>query len=389
MALLAALGFSSGLPLYLTSLLLGARLADDGIDVAAIATFSLVGLSYTFKWLWAPLIDRHVWPWLGRRRGWILVTQLALVLAIVALALLDPRHELGAFAAVAALVAFLSASQDIVIDGYRTDVLAGEERAAGAAVYVLGYRAALLVAGTGALALADIVSWRVLTLGVAALLLACVVVTLIADEPPAVTPPRTLVEAVVWPWKGLLTVPRAAVVLLFVALYKFGDHLVLTLVIPFLKTQFDNATVAAVYKGVGFAGVLAGGLFAGALVARWGTRRMLVLFGALQALANLGYAALAAAGKNLPMFAGVVLLDELANSMGTAAFLAYLMSLCDRRVSATQIALLTSLSSVGQRVFGWSAGPIVTSVGWEGFFIVTALVALPGLLLVRWLPERS
>ena len=384
MAVLALLGFSSGLPLLITSQLLGARLADGGLSIDAIATFSLVGLAYTLKWLWAPLIDRFALPFLGRRRGWLLATQMALAGSLVLLGALDPVRQLGAFAAAAALVAFVSATQDIVVDGYRTDVLAEEERAAGSAAYFLGYRAAMVVSGTLALGAADHVSWPVVTYGLAALSLVGAVGTILASEPPEPEARGPFLRAIVDPWLGLLRLPRAAVILAFVALYKFGDHLALALVIPFLKrgAGFDNTTIAIVHKGIGYAGALAGGIAAGTLVARIrDVRRVLVPFGALQAVANLGYALLAAA-PTLPLFVGVVLVDELANAMGTAAFMAFLMSLCDRRVSATQYALLSALSSVGQRVFGFTGGPIVEAVGWSGFFAVTAAAAIPGLLLV-------
>jgi PAT family beta-lactamase induction signal transducer AmpG len=386
MAVLALLGFSSGLPLLITSQLLGARLADEGLSIDAIATFSLVGLAYTLKWAWAPLVDRYALPslGLGRRRGWLMGTQLALAGSLVLLGALDPARQLPAFALAAALVAFVSATQDIVVDAYRTDLLAPDERAAGAAAYFLGYRAAMVVSGTLALGAADLVSWPMVTYGLAALSLVGVVGTLLASEPPAPEPGGPLLRAIVDPWLGLLRLPRAWLILAFVALYKFGDHLALALVVPFLKrgAGFDNATIAIVHRGIGYAGALAGGVVAGALVARLhDVRRVLVPFGALQAAANLGYALLAAA-PTLPLFVGVVLVDEVANAMGTAAFMAFLMSLCDRRVSATQYALLSALSSVGQRLFGVTGGPIVEAVGWSGFFAVTAAVALPGLLLV-------
>jgi PAT family beta-lactamase induction signal transducer AmpG len=247
----------------------------------------------------------------------------------------------------------------------------------------------MVVSGTLALGAADHVSWEVVTYGLAALALVGPLATLWAREPATRERPASLGRAAIEPWLGLLRLPRAAAVLAFVALYKFGDHLALALVIPFLKrgADFDNTTIAIVHRGIGYAGTLAGGVIAGALVARLhDVRKVLVPFGALQALANLGYAALAVA-TSLPLFVAVVLVDELANMLGTAAFTAYLMSLCDRRVSATQYALLTALSSVGQRVFGFAGGPIVETAGWTGFFAVTALVAVPGLLLVATLPR--
>ncbi|HKA90094.1 MAG TPA: MFS transporter [Haliangiales bacterium] len=389
-ALLGVLGFSSGLPLMLTGQTLGAWMSTEGVALDTIGAFALVGLPYTFKWLWAPILDRYAWPFLGRRRGWMLVLQLALVAAIAAMGTVSPREAPGALATLAAIVAFLSATQDVVLDAYQTDLLADAERAAGAAAYVMGYRVAVVVAGTGMLILADHVAWRVIYATLAGAMLAGVLATLVAEEPPPARAarPATLAEAAWRPVVELGRLPRAALVLAFVALFKFGDYLAQPLLVPFFQrgVGLSLTEIGLVNQVCGLAGVVAGGVVAAAAVARVGLRAALVGFGALQAATNVLYAVLAITGKSTPMFATAVLADSLANAMGTAAFVAFLMAQCDPRVSATQFALLTSLSSIGQRVFGPLGGPIVASAGWTGFFATTALVAIPGLALVRWLP---
>ena len=374
---LALLGFSSGLPLMVTGQTLGAWLTHDGLSIEAIGAFALVGLPYTFKWAWAPLLDRFALPFLGRRRGWAVVLQIAVAAAIALMAATPPREAPLRLAGLAILVAFLSASLDVVLDAYKADRLAPEERAAGAAAFVFGYRAAVVVSGFGALVVADLVPWPVVYLGFALVELVCVAGILIVDEPPI--PPRSFP---IWePLRGLVAVGWG---LLFVALYKFGDYLAQPMLIPFFRRGpgFSQTEIGLVSQIVGLAGVAAGGWLAVVGARRLGLRRSLVAFGVLQAATNGFYVALALVGKSLPLFAAAVFFDQLANAMGTAAFVAYLMGLCDPRVSATQYAILTSLSSVGQRIFGFLGGPIVGHAGWGGFFALTGLLAVPALLLV-------
>ncbi|MCA9674393.1 MAG: MFS transporter, partial [Myxococcales bacterium] len=384
---LALLGFSSGLPLLLTAQTLTAWLTAAHVDLATIGTLSLVGLPYTFKWAWAPLLDRYRLPLLGRRRGWILVLQLALAAAIAAMGTVEPRTEPAALAVLAVLVATLSASQDVVIDAFNADTLHPEERAAGSAMYVLGYRTAMLVSGTLALVLADHLPWRTIYLIVAALMGLGVVGTLLAIEPAeAAARPASLVEAAWRPLAALLRRRRIAIVLGFVALFRFGELMVNQMVIPFLKdgAGFSFTEIATLYKVLGFAGTVVGGLTAGALVARWGARRCLIVFGVAQASTNLCYLALAVTGRSLPVLGAAVVIDNLASAMGTGAFVAYLMSLCDRAFSATQYALLTSLSSLLARVLGFAGAALVAAAGWPAFWAATAAVAVPALALVAW-----
>lgn len=387
MAALFLLGFSSGLPLLLTSQTLQAWLTAEQLSLDRIAAMSSVGLAYTFKFAWAPLLDRFQLPLLGRRRGWVLVFQLGLVAAIAAMSLLDPRRDLAAVACVAIVVAVLSASQDIVLDAYMTDVLAPHERAAGASVNVIGYRIAMMVSSSLAFVMADHVAWPAIWLAMAAFMAIGLVGTAFAEEPPLVAhPPRTVAQSLVLPladfWRRYRS--GALVVLAFAAVYRFGDYFAQSLVIAFLRRGlgFDFTEIAAVYKVLGLAGVAVGGVLGGALVARFGLRPALVAFGLLSATTHLLYIWLALAGRSMAVFCVAVACDQTAIAMGATAFVAFLMSVCSPAVSATQFALLTSLTSVGQRVFGPLADRVVAAIGWPGYFAVCAAMALPGLALV-------
>lgn len=389
MVVVFLLGFSGGLPLLLTSQTLQAWMTGSGASLDQLAALSTVGLAYTFKFVWAPLLDRYALPFLGRRRGWLLATQLALAAAIVMMGQLDPVATPELLFVLAVAVAVLGASQDVVIDAYKVDVLPPAERAAGASVYLIGYRIALVVAGTVAFVLADHLPWSVIYALLAATLVVGVVATLIATEPPAPPDrPASLDEALVMPVRELfarLGLGGVALVVGFTVFYRFGDYFAQSLIIPFFNRAagFEFTEIAAVYKVLGFAGIALGGLAAGVLVPRYGMRRMLVVFGATQAVTNLLYVWLAQA-KTLEVFCIAVFVDNTAGAMGTAAFIAVLMSKCAPAVSATQFAILTSLSSVGQRVFGPLADDVVAGVGWSGFFVVTSLVALPGIALAYY-----
>ncbi|MGH2898082.1 MAG: AmpG family muropeptide MFS transporter, partial [Solirubrobacteraceae bacterium] len=353
MAALFLLGFSSGLPLLLTSQTLQAWLTAEQLSLDQIAAMSSVGLAYTFKFAWAPLLDRFQLPLLGRRRGWVLVFQLGLVGAIAAMSLFDPRRDLAAVAAVAVVIAVLSASQDIVLDAYMTDVLAPHERAAGSSLNVIGYRIAMMVSSSLAFVMADHVAWPAIWLAMAAFMAIGLAGTAIAEEPAlAARPPRTIAQSVVLPltdfWRRYRS--GALVVLLFAAVYRFGDYFAQSLVIAFLRrgVGFDFTEIAAVYKVLGLAGVIVGGIAGGALVARFGLRPALVAFGLLSATTHLLYIWLALAGRSMAVFCVAVACDQTAIAMGATAFVAFLMSVCSPAVSATQFALLTSLTSVGQ-----------------------------------------
>lgn len=376
------LGFGSGLPLYLTGATLTAWLADEGISIQVIGLFALVSLPYNLKFLWAPLLDRFQIPALGRRRGWILVTQVLLIAAITALGGIDP-HDSLTLALMALTVASLSASQDIVVDAYRTDVLARTERGKGTAAYVTGYRVALIVAGSGALVLADQVPWQLVYWIMAALMLVGVVGALVAPPPPAIQAPRTLALAVSEPLREFFTRPGALAVLAFVMLYKLGDTLAVHMIAPFLlKLSFTKTEIGILQKALGMGATILGVIIGGSLADRMGLARALLWFGVLQALGNAGYLVLALAGKHHAVLVIAIAMDNLFFGMGTAAFVAYLMSLCHQRFSATQYALLTSASSVLARFSSAISGYAIAALGWAGFFALTMLAALPALAIL-------
>jgi PAT family beta-lactamase induction signal transducer AmpG len=390
-AVVTLLGFASGLPLALTSGTLQAWLTVEGVNIKTIAWFSWIGLPYLLKFLWSPAMDRFVPPLLGRRRGWMVIAQLGLALGIAGMALGSPGESLWFIGAMALWVAFASASQDIVIDAYRTDLLPQHERGMGAAVSVLGYRIAMLASGAGALILADQIGWKATYLAMAALMAVTMIVTLLAPEPEAPAhAPRTLGEAVVAPLKDLLSRPGAWSLLALIMLYKFGDALAGTLTTAFLirGVGFTPTDVGVVNKGLGLAALLGGALLGGVLLAKLSLVRAMLLFGALQAISNLSFAWLAWAGKSYPLLVFTVAFENLASGMGTAAFVAFVMALCHRSFSATQYALLSALASLGRILFGPLTGTLVESMGWANFFVLTFVAALPGLVVV-WLMRRE
>ena len=380
------LGFASGLPLALTSGTLQAWLTTLGLDIGTIGVLSLVGLPYTVKFLWAPLMDRYALPWLGRRRGWMLVTQIGLVVAIALMPAVSAGGWVGILALCALVVAFLSASQDVAFDAYRADVLKPAERGTGAGLSILGYRLAMLVSGAMALILADAFGWQWTYLGMAGLMAVGLIATVACKEPP---PPEASSggagsNIVVAPLRAFLTRENAVPMLVLVVLYKLGDALAGALTTTFLirGVGFSLTDVGVVNKGLGLAALLVGALWGGALLARIGLYRALLGFGVLQAVTNLGFAWLALLGNDYVAMATVVTLENLSGGMGTAAFVALLMALCDRRYTATQYALLSAFASIGRVVVSPASGFAVEALGWPAFFVLTFLSAVPGLWLM-------
>ncbi|MGB7543174.1 MAG: MFS transporter [Burkholderiales bacterium] len=391
LAAILVLGFSSGLPLALTGSTLQAWLTVAGIDIQTIAWFSWIGIPYLLKFLWSPLLDRYIPPFLGRRRGWMLLTQLGLVLGIAAMGTASPGHAIWQLGALALWIAFASASQDIVVDAYRTDLLPARERGMGAAVGVLGYRIAMLASGGLALVLADQVGWRSTYFLMAVLMALGILASLLAPE-PATPPdtPRTLTDAVVAPLREFFSRPGAVSLLLLIMLYKFGDALAGTLTTAFLirGVGFSLTEVGVVNKWLGFASLVTGALVGGLLMVNMSLVRALMLFGVLQAISNLSFAVLAWAGKSYPLLVFTVAFENLASGMGTAAFVALAMALCNHRFSATQYALLSALASLGRVLFGPVTGELVALMDWANFFVLTFFAALPGLALVWLLREE-
>ncbi|MBO9327901.1 muropeptide transporter AmpG [Achromobacter sp. HZ01] len=387
---LLVLGFASGLPLALTSGTLQAWATVEGVPLQQIGFLTLVGTAYTLKFLWAPFVDRYVPPLLGRRRGWMLVTQLLLAAAIMAMGALSPSSALQPLALLAVLVAFLSATQDIAFDAYCTDVLRKEERGAGAAIKVMGYRLAMIVSGGLALILADQwIGWGYTYMLMGGLMLLCALATLWAPEPEHVaTAPRSLREAVGEPLREFFTRRGALAVLLLIVLYKLGDAFAGALSTTFLirGAGFSPTEVGTVNKVLGLAATIVGALAGGSLMSRWGLYRSLMAFGLLQAVSNLAYWMIAVSPKSIWLMATAVGIENLCGGLGTASFVGLLMALCRQRFSATQFALLSALSAVGRTYLaGPLTPPLVDSLGWPGFFLLTVLIALPGLVLLHML----
>lgn len=379
------LGFSSGLPLALTGGTLQAWMAVSGVDIQTIGIFALVGLPYTVKFLWSPFMDRYVPPLLGRRRGWIVITQIGLMLGISAMAFNSPEKAPWLLGAIALGVAFASSSQDIVIDAYRTDVLREKERGAGVAVFVMGYRIAMLISGAMALVLSDRIGWQNTYLLMAVLLSIGIISAFFGPEPEGtVSPPRNLQDAVWGPLKDYFLRPAAVSLIALVVLYKLSDAYAGALTTAFLirGVGFSATDVGTINKGLGLICVIAGALFGGTLMMRLGLFRSLLFFGVLQAVSNLSFMVLAWLGKSYGMLIFAVAFENLSGGMGTSAFISLLMAVCSQRYSATQYALLTSLAALGRVFIGPTSGFLVESVGWANFFFITALTALPGLWLI-------
>ncbi|APV49308.1 muropeptide transporter AmpG [Betaproteobacteria bacterium GR16-43] len=397
LAVLLLLGFSSGLPISLVGPTLQVWLTVEGVDLATLGLLTLVGIPYTWKILWAPFMDRYVpIPFLGRRRGWLVITQLALGAGLGGMALLSPRTDMAFLASLALFVAFASASQDIVADAYRTDISKPEERGIVSALFVLGYRIALMVAGAFALLLAagtgwlPAIGWQNTYLLMAVLMAVGLIATLWGREPEAVSPPRTLEEAVVGPLKEFFSRHGAWMMLAMIVLYKMGDAFALSLASPFLLrgVGFGVDDVAYANKVLGLGATLVGVLIGGTMMVRLGLYRSLMLFGILQAFSNLGYMALAMMGKSYALLYFVVGFDNLAGGMGTAAFVAFQMALCNHRFTAFQYAMLSGVAAIGRVYVGPAAGymtdPKYLAMDWATFFFITFLTALPGLALLAW-----
>jgi MFS transporter, PAT family, beta-lactamase induction signal transducer AmpG len=406
------LGFSSGLPLALSGTTLAVWMTERGVDLRTIGLFALVGLPYTIKFLWAPLVDALDIPFLsrrlGRRRGWLVFSQLLLIATIVLLGFCDPAASPWIFALGAVMVATASATQDIVIDAYRVESLDTSEQAAGMAGYVAAYRIGMLVSGAGVIALVAILEYRgvgagsVWTIGyaaAAALMIVGLAATLLAREPPAPVrsqemaraPLRRVAVTAFDAFQEFLTRDAAIAILLFVVLYKFCDAFAGVLTAPFvLDIGFDKATYAAVVKGVGLAAALIGG-FAGGLIARaLPLVTSLWIGGILQLLSNLTFSWLALIGPSVPALTLTIIVENFTGGIGTVIFVAYLSALCGNRAhTATQFALLTALAAVGRTTLASGGGFIAEATGWAIFFAITAASAIPSLLLLAWLQKRG
>lgn len=420
------LGFSSGLPFGVLAEPLSSWLFDAGVSKSGIGLFALVSLPYSLKFLWAPLMDRLPLPVMtrlfGRRRGWALLTQVFLLLAIVGMGLSDPAQNLLAIGLFAVAVATASASQDIVIDAYRVEILDDSRLAAGAATAVFGWRLGQVGGAAAGLVFADIFPWPVVFLGMAGLVLVGIIAILLNPEPAEISTteseemearaeeflerkqhlPRRLAETLAWlygavicPFIEFMSRNGWLAVLLFIMLYKFGDAVLAVMKIPFfLEIGFTKTEIAGVAKVFGFNAIIAGGFLGGLVLARMGIMRGLVVCGVLMAASNLVFIAQAWAGHDLGMLTVTIAVENITTGMGTTAFVAYLSSLCNVAYTATQYALLTSLMAFSRTVMSSGAGWLADHMDWISFFMLTTLAAVPGLVLLLWMirrypPERA
>lgn len=394
MLMCVALGFSSGLPLYLLLQLLPAWLRSEGLNLKTIAAFAFMQLPYTWKFLWAPLMDRYtLLERFGRRRSWILATQITLFGAIIALGASDPTLEIGTVALFAALVALFSASQDIVIDAYRREILSDDELGLGNSIHVNAYRIAGLVPGSLALILADHLPWSQVFFIVALFMLPGIGFTLWSQEPASVGKPKTLLGSVIEPFKEFIQRSgwqHAFWVLLFILLYKLGDSMATALATPFyLDMGFSKTDIGAIAKGSGLVMQIIGALVGGLWMLKLGINRGLWVFGVVQALSILGFAWLAHSGPfasidvaERSMLAFVIGFEAFGVGLGTVAYVAYMARETNPAYTATQLALFTSLSAVPRSVFNALTGGMVETLGWEQFFYVCTFLAIPGMLLL-------
>ncbi len=383
------MGFSCGLPLLLTLSVLQAWMTEAGVDLTTIGLMTMVGLPYTLKFFWAPLVDRFTLPFLGRRRGWLLIAQLALMGSLVWLGFSDPIGHPEWLAVAALSVSFFSASQDIVVDAYRREDLPDPELGLGSSLYINGYRVGMLLASGGGLILADHIPFSMVYLIMSLCLLPGMVTTVLTPEPKVEVFPVTLKEAVIDPMTEYFSRKKALVILLFILMYKLGDTMAAAMTTPFyLDIGFSKTQIGAVVKLFGFWATVGGTIVGGVAMIRLGILRSLWLFGILQALSTAGFALLASLGPDLAALSAVIAFENLSSGMGTSAYAGYMASITDKRFTATQYALLTSLMGVPRVLASAPTGYLATQMGWWSFFVFCALIALPGLFLIRCIGEN-
>jgi PAT family beta-lactamase induction signal transducer AmpG len=379
-------GFSSGLPLLLTGSTLKFWMREEGLDLTTIGFFGLVGLPYTLKFLWAPVMDRLVPSFLGRRRGWMLGTQISLMIAIASLAFAQPAVHLPAITVLCLLVAFFSASQDIVLDAYRRESLSDEELGIGSSMFIYGYRMGMLAAGALALFLADqdSLSWNSVYFIMGAMMVIGILTTWFAPEPaiPA-PPPASWQEAIMGPFMDFFSRPGSLTILLFILLYKVGDSMASEMLSPFMVDLGVSKTdYAVIVKVFGMVALIVGGLIGGLAVYRLGIVPSLLILGFLQMISTAGFVILSFTGNHLPTLTAVIAFETISSGLGQTAFVAFMASLTNKRFTATQYALLTSFMGIPRVFAGSTTGFLATWLGWEGFFILCTLLAIPGLMLI-------
>lgn len=377
-------GYASGLPLLLIGSTLQAWMTDEGVDLTAIGMASLIGLPYVIKILWAPLLDRYKLPFMSRRKGWMILFQILMVVCILGLSVSNPKDNIYVTCTWAFLVALFSASQDIVIDAYRREILPDEELGLGSSLYVTGYRLAMLVSGAFALYLADQIPWKDVFMWLAAFMAPAILFTIISPEENKHIPiPANLKDAIVGPLAEFFKRRGAWIMLLFILLYKVGDSMASNMTTPFiLDLGYSKTDIAAVAKTFGMIATIVGGLFGGTLMLKMNMKVSLIFFGILQAVSTLGFSILAQLPVSFVNLASVIAFENLASGMGTAAYAAYMASITNKQFTATQYALLTALMGVPRVILSSPTGYMAKMMGWEMFFVFCTLVAVPGMLLL-------
>lgn len=392
------LGFSSGLPLFILYNLLSAWLKSEGVDLKAIGLFALVGMPYTWKFLWAPAMDRFKLPFLGRRRGWMVVTQIAVMLAVILMGQFNPSTEIWIVVFLASIVAFFSASQDIVVDAHRREWLTEGQMGSGTALFVNAYKLSTLVPGSLSLILSDLITWDWVFFITGLFMLPGILTTLLVSEPREYgPPPLTMKEAVIEPFKEFIYRSgwkHAALILLFIFLYKLGDSMASALATPFyIELGFTRTEIGLVAKNAGLWASILGGILGAYWMLKTGVNKGLWIFGVLQAVATFGFVVLAQSGPDLWVLSWVIGFEAITAGLGTAAFTAYLALETNPRFTATQFALFTSLSAVPRTFINALTGYIVEFTGWTNFFIICVVLALPGLMLLPkiapWREEKK
>ena len=389
------MGFASGMPFLLSSSTLTYWMSRTHVDLTTIGLFALVGTPYAFKFVWAPLVDQMPLPlldrWLGRRRAWMLAAQIGILLSTFLLAWSDPAETPWFTAAAAVLIAFFSATQDIAVDAYRIEILREEEQGAGSATTQLGYRIALWIVDAMSLLLPSLLPWPIV-LSLIALLIFIGMATVFWAAEPAVARPRLasteawIKEAVIRPFAEFVAYRGWVIILLFALLYKYGDALGGTMARPFfVEMGFSGPEIFGVTKSFGVAATILGGLSGGVLVARYGLFKALFIAGILQAVTNLLFSWQAEAGHDVVVLTIAITADNFTGALGGVAFIGYLSSLCTAGMAGTQYALLTSLMAFGRTTLSSGGGWLAAETGWTTFWMLTTLLAIPGLLLLLWL----
>lgn len=381
------LGFSSGLPLFILYNLLSAWLKSEGVDLKAIGLFALVGIPYTWKFLWAPAMDRFQLPFLGRRRGWMIATQVAVMCAVILMGQFNPKTDIWVVVMLAAVVAFFSASQDVVVDAHRREWLSEGQMGSGTALFVNAYKLSTLVPGSLSLILSDLIAWQWVFLVTGLFMLPGILTTLFVSEPKLYGPaPKSLREAVVEPFNEFIHREgwkHALLVLAFIFLYKLGDSMATALATPFyIELGFTRTEIGLVAKNAGLWASILGGILGAYWMLKTGINKALWLFGLLQALAILGFVVLSRTGADLWVLTWVIGFEALSVGLGTAAFTSYIALETNPRFTATQFALFTSLSAVPRTFINALTGYIVEVTGWTNFFLLCFALAIPGLLLL-------